>query len=260
MIELAISPCPNDTFIFGPWALGKLDAPPPHIHFADIEQLNNWALTKKFPLIKVSIACMSKLPDYELLPVGAALGFHVGPKIIAKKPYSLEDLPRLTLAIPGAETTAHLLLQKLCPEPGKKHFCLFHEISNLLNADIVDAGLIIHESRFTFAKEGFVEIADLGELWHQRFSLPLPLGGLAMIKNHPLRNEVITILQKSYDFACSHTKEIMPFILEHAQVKEAVLQHIETYVTDETRELSFAGWKAMERLTDGKVTRLCFGS
>jgi len=260
MIELAISPCPNDTFLFAPWVLGKLDAPPPHIHFADIEQLNNWALTKKFPLIKVSIACMSKLADYELLPVGAALGFHVGPKIIAKKRYSLGDLSRLRLAVPGAWTTAHLLLQKLSPQPREKHFCLFHEIFHLLNAGIVDAGLIIHESRFTFEKEGFVEIADLGELWHERFSLPLPLGGLAMIKNHPLREEVITILQKSYDFAYSHTKELLPFILEHAQVKEAALQHIATYVTGETRELSPTGWKAIERLTDGKVSRLCVGS
>ena len=256
MLDLAISPCPNDTFLFGAWVLGFLGEPP-NVHFADIEQLNSWALEKRYPLIKVSMACMAKLDDYELLPVGAALGFHVGPKIIANESYDLEDLPNLRIAIPGRETTAHLLLQRLCPKPLEKHFCLFHEISDLLKAGVVDAGLIIHESRFTFEEEGFVEMADLGELWHERFDLPLPLGGLAMKKGHPMRDEVIETIQSSYDFAYAQAAELLPFIMEHAQVKEAALQHIQTYVSSETRELSEKGWEAIQKLTDGKITRLC---
>ena len=257
MIKIAISPCPNDTFLFAPWILGHV-AKPPSVTFADIEQLNNWAFEKKFPLIKVSIAALAQMKDYELLPVGAALGDHVGPKIIANRPYALEDLPFLRIAIPGKWTTAHALLQKLCPEPLEKHFCLFHEITDLLKQGIVDAGVIIHESRFTFEQEGFIQIADLGDLWDERYHLPLPLGGLALLKNDPRREEIIEILQKCFDYATEHTADLMPFIMEHAQYPKVALPHIQTYVTSETRALSLKGQEAIWRLTDGKITALCY--
>lgn len=256
MLDLAISPCPNDTFLFGPWALGAI-ADPPRITYGDIEKLNQWALEGRFPLIKVSIATLPLLKEYQLLPVGAALGFHVGPKIIAKRSYALDDLPNLRLAIPGEHTTAHLLLQKLCPEPLEKHFCLFHQISDLLKKDVVDAGVIIHESRFTFESEGFIEVADLGELWHEEFDLPLPLGGLAIKRDYPFKSEIIEILQACYDYAYCHTDELMPYIKEHARIKEVILPHIYTYVNQETRALSALGWQAIERLTDGKITAIC---
>lgn len=258
-MKIAISPCPNDTFLFAPWILGHIGKPP-SVTFADIQQLNLWALEKKFPLIKISIATLPYLTDYELLPVGTALGFHVGPKIIARKNYTLNDLAHLKVAVPGKQTTAHLLLQKLCPEPQKKHFCLFHEISDLLKNGTVDAGVIIHESRFTFESEGFVEIADLGELWHERFGLPLPLGGLALLKNHPQRLEIIEILQQSYDYAYAHSDRLMPYIMKHAQYPDVVLSHIKTYVNSETRELSQKGLEAIKRLTDETTSSFCHTS
>ncbi|MCH9703978.1 MAG: hypothetical protein K0U13_04225 [Chlamydiae bacterium] len=251
MIELAISPCPNDTFLFAPWALG-LVAEPPKIHFADIQQLNEWALQGRYPLIKVSISTYAKL-DAELLPVGAAVGEGVGPKLIASKKYCLDDLPQLRVAIPGRETTAHLLLQRLGLVPKSKRFCLFTEVANLIRSGEVDAGLIIHESRFTFEDEGFIEISDLGDLWDG----PLPLGGLVMQKGHPLQKEVVQILQRSFDYAEKNLDEIMPYILKHAQYPDVAQEHIECYVTDQTRQLSPAALTAIERLTNEKTVSLC---
>ncbi|MFN0065635.1 MAG: MqnA/MqnD/SBP family protein [Chlamydiales bacterium] len=253
MLDLALSPCPNDTFLFYPWIHGRVGKIVLRPHFADIEQLNQWALAKKYPLIKLSIACYKEVSAYyELLPVGTALGFHVGPKIIAKESFALEELPYKRIAIPGRNTTAHLLLQKLCPEPLEKHFCLYHEIAQLIETGQVDAGLIIHESRFTFTNNGFCEIVDLGEVWHEKFGLPLPLGGLALQRNHPLRSAIIETIRHSYDYAYAHKEETLPFVLQHAQeIKEAVIQeHIETYVTKESRSLSQEGVRAIHCLID----------
>lgn len=248
MLEIAISPCPNDTYLFAPWILGFLGGSP-KAHFADIEELNLSALEKRFPLIKVSFAC--PLEGFEILPVGAALCFQFGPKLIAKAPFPLEALAEKRIAIPGLWTTAHLLLKQFCPTPKEKRFCRFDQIFALLQENEVDAGLIIHESRFTFEQNGFVEIADLGNLWHEKFALPLPLGGLALQKNHPLKQRIIDLLQYSYDFAKKNFNTILPFILEKAQeTKRAiVLKHIETYVNQETRELSSLGWQAIHEIT-----------
>ncbi|MCP5469981.1 MAG: 1,4-dihydroxy-6-naphthoate synthase [Chlamydiales bacterium] len=259
MLEIAISPCPNDTFLFRPWIEGVVGAAP-KVHYADIQQLNEWALEGKYPLIKISLACRPE--GYEILPVGAALGFNVGPKIIANAPFPLEELGSKRIAIPGKHTTAHALLKRLCPVPKEKIFCRFDEIVSLLKQGEVDAGLIIHESRFTFEREGFAEIADLGTIWYDRFLLPLPLGGLVMQKGHLLRDEVIETLQACYDYAFANTEEGLPFTLKHAQEMEhaVVLQHIQTYVNKETRALSPEGWRAIEELTGEKVTHLCYTS
>ncbi len=259
-IAVAISPCPNDLFFFAPWIKGYVGKElRPKVSFADIDQLNSWAMEKKFPLIKASFYCMAKLQDdYELLTVGAALGFGCGPKIVSLKPSSLSEISNMRIAIPGKLTTAHLLLQTFAPPPKEKVFCTYDKIGPLLKQGSVDAGLIIHESRFTFQKEGFYEIADLGELWERATALPLPLGGLALSRELP-SSQVCTILQQSYDFAKEFPEAIKEEILHYSQEKDlsVVKAHIDLYVNEETRSLSSLGKKAIEELFTYASGDLC---
>ncbi len=258
-MKIAISPCPNDTFLFYAWLAGLVGQDVPVVaEFADIQQLNEWALEKRFPLIKISLGCYAQVVDaYEILPVGAALGFQCGPKIISKTPFHPSEISHKTIAIPGKDTTAHLLLGCLLPTPQKKVFCLYHEIASLIEAGIADCGLIIHESRFTFAEAGFVEIADLGELWHIQTGAPLPLGVLVLLRTTPLpvKERLIAILQQSLSVAHSQPEQALPFILHHSQEKDAsiVAQHIATYVTPETAQLSSTGKKAISLLLSKQI-------
>lgn len=262
-IPVAFSPCPNDTFLFHAWVHGLLDTGcDPFLY--DIEQLNQFALKRRYPLIKVSFGCLPQLLDnYALLPVGAALGFGCGPLIIAREPFDLDQLSEMRIAIPGEHTTAHLLLQKLAPEPREKHFCLYHEIDDLIKAGTVDAGLIIHEQRFTFADQGFVQIADLGELWEQTHNLPIPLG--CLIADKSLRHEAVekltATLRASLQHAWDHPDASADYVLTHAQDKDPIVirKHIETYVTKETHTLSERGHQAINHLLSHAAhpDRLC---
>ncbi|MCC5833031.1 MAG: menaquinone biosynthesis family protein [Chlamydiales bacterium] len=251
-MKIAISPCPNDTYLFHAWITG-LVGEPPETTFADIQYLNELAHKGRYPLIKISFNCLREVSEtYQLLPVGSALGFHCGPKIIAKRSFSLEKLPEKRIAVPGKETTAHLLLEKLLPEPMEKQFCLYNEIPRLIDDDIVDCGLIIHETRFTYLSLGFFEIADLGELWHERFQLPLPLGCLAIHRDYPDKEGVVRLLQDSLAYARAHPLASRSFILEHSQEREyaAVERHIDTYVNEETENLSERGLEAIQTLLE----------
>jgi 1,4-dihydroxy-6-naphthoate synthase len=254
-IPIAISPCPNDTYLFHAWIRGEVGQTlSPHVTFADIEQLNTWALAETYPLTKLSFSCFTSLVDrYQLLPIGSALGVHSGPKLIAKTSFPLGDLPTKRVAIPGRETTAHLLLSRLLPPPKEKRFCLYSDVPTLVAKEEVDCGLIIHETRFTFQELGFHELADLGELWEEETATPLlPLGGLAISRHLPehLKREIVEILERSLAYARSHPKWSLPFILHHAQEQtpEIVQKHISTYVTEETASLSPAGIEAIEHL------------
>ena len=253
-MRIALSPCPNDTYLFHGWIEGLVgkDLPPEPV-FADIQQLNEWALQKTFPLIKLSFNCFAQvIQNYQLLPVGSALGFHCGPKIIAKISFSVSELAEKTIAIPGQDTTAHLLLSKLLPPPQKKIFCLYHEIASLIENGKADCGLIIHESRFTFQRAGFVEIVDLGEMWHDLTGDPLPLGGVAITRETPdsVKSQIVAILRASLRCARQTPEKGLSFILQHSQEKDegVVRQHIATYVNSETEQLSNRGLRAIETL------------
>lgn len=253
-MEVAFSPCPNDTFIFHAWMDGHVgtDIPMRPI-LEDVQTLNEEAKRATYPVSKVSIFTMGKILDeYQMLPVGVALGFGVGPKIVAKCHYTLDDLPRLRIAVPGSDTTAHLLLQLLLPEPAEKIFCTYDQIFTLIDEGKADCGLIIHEQRFIFQKEGFVEMADLGALWEEETKLPLPLGCIAAKRSlgKECINKISRAIKESLIFAKNHPDASLPFIQQYAGVKDATVvhQHIETYVTDETLELSSKGLLAIETL------------
>lgn len=239
MIDIAISPCPNDTFLFHGWLTGKIDSEiMPKVTFADIQMLNQFARSSSHTLIKVSTYCYGKITnDYELLPVGAAIG-QFGPKLIAKTPQDASTIGTKTIAVPGVDTTAYLLLKILFPTPLKVIFCRYDEILQLLDAGVCDLGLIIHETRFTFKDLGFIEIADLGELFYAKYNLPVPLGVLCIKRTVPeeLKNEITTTLQRSLLHAQNDPDNALDFILEHSIEKEiaVVKEHIATYVTKES--------------------------
>lgn len=253
-MKLAFSPCPNDTFLFHAAIHGLVPFEEPlEATLADIETLNEWALHGKYPVTKVSFPVMREIQaEYALLPVGAALGFGVGPKLIAKKRLLLSDIPHLRIAIPGRHTTAYFLLRTLLEEPKEAHFCLYNQIFKLINEGDVDAGLIIHEQRFTFASSGFYEIADLGALWEERTSLPLPLGCIAAKRQlgQARIGSLATLLKKSLLYAYAHPAASASYIQQHAQERDPLViqRHIETYITKETLQLSSEGVKAVEKI------------
>ncbi len=253
-LPIAFSPCPNDTFLFHAWATGLVGKEMPIIPtLADVQHLNEGALKGIYPISKVSIYTAGLIRDYYvLLPTGCALGHSCGPKIIAKKPFTLSQMGSKRIAIPGIDTTAHLLFNVLIEPAAEKIFCRYDEVTELVRSGIVDCGLIIHETRFTFERDGFVEIADLGAIWEQRYALPLPLGGI--VAKRSLGQETLTslntYLQASLRYARQHPHASMSYILEHSMEKDpqVVQQHIDLYVNDETANLSAKGQAAIDTL------------
>lgn len=250
MLPIAISSCPNDTYLFYAWIKGFVGQEYPlSPTYADIDSLNKWAQNLEFPLIKVSMPCYGKIRDhYTLLPVGMALGFGVGPKVIAKKKWKFDQIAKKKVAIPGLDTTANMLFDCFFSSK-EKVFCPYDQVMTLIKNGEADLGVIIHETRFTFEKEGLVEIADLGTLWENKFSLPLPLGGIAVKRNLGLEKAFSTILQKSFLYAKEHFEQMFSFILEHSIEKdvEVVKRHIDLYVNSETFHLSHIGKQAVEQ-------------
>ena len=254
---LAISPCPNDTFIFYAWIHSMIESGVSISPvFADVQHLNHSVLKKENPISKVSINCLGKiLEDYILLPTGAALGSNNGPKIIAKESFCYEDLGNKIIAVPGKDTTAYLLLQLLMPNPKKVIFCTYEQVVPMLASGEVDAGLIIHETRFTFEKMGFKQIVDLGEFWERKYNLLLPLGGIVAKRElgEEVLEEITNAIQASLNWAWEiqgKDKAFLDYVLQHSQEKEpkVVQQHIDLYVNQESLALSDCGVKSIEKL------------
>jgi 1,4-dihydroxy-6-naphthoate synthase len=257
MIRLAISPCPNDTFIFEPIVHQRIDLEGLSfdVRLEDVETLNGLALQGEADMIKVSFhAYLSLSEKYELLNSGCALGSGVGPLLISKNSYAISDLQDLAIAIPGEHTTAHLLLTIAVPKVREKKIFVFHEIEDAILSGKVDAGVIIHESRFTYEKKGLRKILDLGEYWENLTHSPIPLGGI--IAGKDLGAEVISklnrIMRRSVEYAAAHPKEVMPYVRCHAQeMDEEVMQkHIALYVNRYTVDLGDDGRKAVETLSE----------
>ncbi|MGE3954945.1 MAG: 1,4-dihydroxy-6-naphthoate synthase [Parachlamydiales bacterium] len=236
-MRVAFSPCPNDTFLFAHY-IAETGVEPT---IADIQELNELALTHEYDLIKVSCALLP-LPPYRVLPVGAAIGYGCGPLLISRSPFPLTDLPTKRVAIPGKSTTAHLLLDRVAPAPRAKHFLPYHEILEAVEQGAVDAGVIIHEQRFTYQERGLHLIADLGALWNG----PVPLG--CLLAKPQLAATLTEALQRSLEAA--YKKPPLAYMQTHAQeLSPAVIQkHVDLYVAEETRQLSPAGVQAISRL------------
>jgi len=246
-MDIAFSPCPNDTFIFNKLA----HEPDIQAHLYDVEQLNGFAFEERFDVTKLSFhAWLALREKYALLEVGAALGRGCGPLVITTGERVLSG--RARVALPGEWTTAHLLFRLWFGDTVEKVFMPFHEIMDALAAGTVDAGVIIHEGRFVFEERGFVCVQDLGVWWEEETGLPIPLGCIAVKRN--LGKEVISgfeqRLKDSIEAALEKPAETEPFVREHAQeLDDRVMEeHIKTYVNQFTLGLGDEGRAAVAEL------------
>lgn len=255
--SFAFSPCPNDTFMFEAIANKRIDLRGYEfdIQLDDVAQLNQSASQAKYDISKISYNAYSLVTDqYQLLKSGSALGHNCGPLLIAKKPVKIEDLKHCSVAIPGANTTANLLLSLAFPDITKKKEYIFSEVEGALVAGDVDLGLIIHENRFTYEDKGLIKIRDLGEYWESTTNCPIPLGGIAIKRNLPseVKQDIESILSESIRYAFEHKEIVQPYISRYAQeMDEKVMQsHIDLYVNHQSIMLDTSAKQGIVRLID----------
>lgn len=266
-LRLAYSSCPNDTFIFHAWVRGLLPGAPPVVErLEDIDTLNGLAAAGEADVIKVSFYALARLRErYALLHSGGALGRGVGPLIVARKDSPLrpadanggaaslaDDLSRARVAIPGELTTAALLSGLFIGGGRRRVVMPFDRIMPAVAAGEVDAGVIIHEGRFTFGSYGLRRLVDLGEWWEATSGLPIPLGGIAVSRalGRGLQERVDQAVRDSVVFARSHPEASREYITAHSQEMDpAVCQaHIDLYVNDASVDYGPEGEKAIEHL------------
>ena len=255
-LTLGYSPCPNDTFIFYALVHRKVDTGGLHFRemLEDVETLNRMAGHSALDVTKISFHAFGHLREnYCLLRSGAALGKGCGPLIVSKKYQQMKDLKGRTIAVPGRLTTAFLLLQLLDPSLKEKVIEMpFHRIIDAVRKDEVDAGLIIHESRFTYQEAGLLQVLDLGEWWERTTGLPIPLGGIIAKRElgDALLKKIESGIRKSLDYAFTHKAEPKAYIKKHSQeVEDSVIeQHIGLYVNDYSLDIGEDGLRAVEGL------------
>jgi 1,4-dihydroxy-6-naphthoate synthase len=220
---------------------------------ADVEQLNQMALKGEIDVSKVSFhAYMHILQSYVLLNSGSALGNNCGPLLISKRPYKLSDIPNLKIAIPGTYTTANLLLKLAFSEVKETAEMIFSDIEEAIINGSVDAGVIIHENRFTYANKGLKKIIDLGQLWEGRTNYPIPLGGIVASRKLelPLLHKIDRLINKSVAQAFLDPEASHAFVRKYAQElsDDVIYQHINTYVTKFSFDLGESGRNAVTKL------------
>ncbi len=256
-LTLGLSPCPNDTFIFdalvnGPIEHGDLDL---EVVLEDVQTLNEWALAGRLDVTKVSYGVVPLVArEYAVLTAGGALGRGVGPLLVARPDAGPFDPKAMRVAIPGRHTTAHLLFSLAFPDAAHKEFRVFSEIERAVLAGEVDAGVIIHEGRFTYAAKGLAKVLDLGEHWERTTGAPIPLGGILARRSLPaeLRRRVDGLIRASVQHAFARRDVLSPWIRAHAQeMDEAVMrQHIDLYVNEFSVALGDAGRRAVRTLLE----------
>ena len=254
VINIGFSPCPNDTFIFDALVNQKIDTKGYtfNIHLEDVQTLNEWALAGKLPYSKISYGVWPLLKNkYQLLKSGGALGKGVGPLLIYKD--KQPDATTMKVAIPGVNTTAHLLFSLAFPEVKNKVFLVFNEIEDAVLNGQVDAGVIIHENRFTYAQKGLSKWMDLGTYFEEKFNAPIPLGGIIASNDRDPKEIAIidALIKESVEYAFNNSYDNLPeFVQSHSQeMSEQVMrQHIDLYVNDFSIDMGTQGAKAIDAL------------
>ncbi|MEV8527563.1 1,4-dihydroxy-6-naphthoate synthase [Streptomyces sp. NPDC052000] len=269
-LKIAYSPCPNDTFVFDAWAHGRVPgAPALDVTFADIDITNGMAERGEFDVLKVSYAVLPwVLDEYALLPCGGALGRGCGPLVLTREPddggtsllergRELGGLTGRTVAVPSEKSTAYLLFRLWAADVvpggvGEVVVMPFHEIMPAVRDGKVDAGLVIHEARFTYQQYGLHSLADMGEYWEQTTGLPIPLG--AIIAKRSLGADTLRLLaasaRTSVRAAWDDPEASRPYVLEHAQEMDPAVadRHIGLYVNEFTADLGEDGYAAVRGL------------
>jgi 1,4-dihydroxy-6-naphthoate synthase len=257
-LSLGFSPCPNDTFIFYGLVHGLIDSA--GVKFAkpileDVEKLNLWAMAKTLDVTKLSFHALGHvLDEYCLLSAGSALGRGCGPLLVSGSMMPLDDLEHRKIAIPGKLTTAAMLLQMFLPDCHQLVEMRFDRIMGAIRTGEVDAGVIIHESRFTYGDQGLFCLQDLGEWWEQSTGLPIPLGCIAARRNLG-RDRILAIdqaIKNSVAYAFDHQDDCLPYIRSKSQELEPkiVRSHIELYVNEFSRDLGEEGKAAVNVFMD----------
>lgn len=254
-ITLGYSPCPNDTFLFYPLIHGSIPCNGFHfdVRLEDVETLNRLAMAGVLDVCKVSYHAYAHIRErYILLRSGGAMGKGCGPLVVSRKPRAPGELKGKRIAIPGQHTTACLLLQLFEPDLGELIILPFDKIMSAVSAGHVDAGLIIHESRFTYPSYGLHKILDLGEWWETSTGLPLPLGGIAARRSlgQATLAALSSLVRASVEYARRHPSETLSYVRSHSQEmsEEVCASHIALYVNDYSLDPGPDGEKAAELL------------
>ena len=258
-LTLGFSPCPNDTFIFDALVNNKIDTDGLEFEtvLEDVETLNQWGLEGKLDITKLSFpAFFQSLDEYVLLNAGSALGKGVGPLLISKHSTKGTN-PEITIqsiAIPGINTTANLLLSFAFPSATNKIPMIFSAIEDAVLTGKTDFGVIIHENRFTYQQKGLHKVMDLGENWEEKMKMPIPLGGIAISQSikRATALKVNELIRKSLEYAFSNYPLITNYVKQQSQEmnEEVMRQHIDLYVNNYSIDLGIEGKKAITTLFD----------
>jgi len=254
-LTLGFSPCPNDTFIFDAMVHGRIDTEGLEFDYflADVEELNRKALASEVDITKMSYHAYAYVAqNYLILDSGSALGYRNGPLLISKRIINPSELADARIAIPGKYTTANLLFSIAWPEATNKTEYLFSDIEEALLKGKVDAGLIIHETRFTYYKKGLHKIADMGEYWEKLTGLPIPLGAIVINRNIPddIAQKVNRILRRSLEYAYKDSFASYDFVAGNAKEMDSTVMnnHIKLFVNEYTLHLGNMGRQAINAL------------
>jgi len=258
-LTLGFSPCPNDCFVFDAIVNRRIDleglefAP----HIADVEALNKLTFSGDIDATKLSYHAYAHcMRDYVVLDSGGALGKNCGPLVIAKRRITLDEIAagQLTIAIPGQYTTANFLFGLAFPAASNRREMLFSDIEGAVLSGRVEAGVIIHENRFTYADKGLTKLLDLGEFWERETGMPIPLGGIVVRRSLPedVKHRVDRVIRRSVEYAFAHPLASGPFVRAHAQEmsEDVMRQHIELYVNEYSVSLGIDGRNAVQTLFD----------
>jgi 1,4-dihydroxy-6-naphthoate synthase len=256
-LTLAYSPCPNDCFMFDAIAHRRIDLEGLDfdIRLADIEALNGTAFAGEVDVTKISFHAWAHCLDrYVLLDAGSALGRSCGPLLVSARPMSPDEVAKgdLRIAIPGRYTTAHLLCGLAFPRASRTVELVFSEIEQAVLDGRADAGLIIHENRFTYQSRGLRKVIDLGEWWEAETGAAIPLGGIVVRRRLPrdVQDAMNRVMRRSVEYAFAHREASLPYVRAHAQAmrEDVMYQHIDLYVNDYSVDLGPEGRRALEVL------------
>ena len=258
-LSLGFSPCPNDCFMFDAIVNTRIDLEGLEfsMRLADVEALNRSAFAGEADVTKLSYHAYAYcIGDYVLLDAGSALGRNCGPLLISKRRIMKEDVAAgaLRIAIPGTYTTANFLLGLAFPQAQDKTELVFSAIEAALLDEQFDAGLIIHENRFTYDAKGLRKIIDLGEFWEVETGAPIPLGGIVIRRSlqDEVKRRVNRVLRRSVEYAFAHRSASLDFVRAHAQEmsEDVMYRHIDLYVNEYSLDLGVEGRRAVELLFD----------
>ena len=252
-LTIGFSPCPNDTFIFDALINRKINTGDFEFEavLEDVQTLNEWAIEGRLDITKISYGVLPLvLKNHVLLNAGGALGKGVGPLLISKyKVQNKSDINNMHVVIPGENTTAHMLFSLAFPKAKHKYFTIFSAIEKSVLNQEADAGVIIHENRFTYEQKGLLKVMDLGEYWEQQTSLPIPLGGIIAKKKYDKRihTQVNGLIRQSIEHAFANYPNIPEYVKYHSQsMDESVMrQHIDLYVNNYSLDLGEDGKNAV---------------